>query len=87
MYVTDEKDLIMELSMKWVGNPIIIVAVKASMNCEQPFMYYSRLKYKQMDIFSWPNNKEFHIRTCTRVDINWTNVLNLYFNSHSREHI
>lgn len=29
VYVTDEKELIMELSMKWAGNPNIIVAAKA----------------------------------------------------------
>lgn len=29
VYSTDEKELIMELSMKWAGNPNIIVAVKA----------------------------------------------------------
>lgn len=29
VYVTDEKELIMELSMKWAGNPNILVAVKA----------------------------------------------------------
>ncbi|XP_030541494.1 synaptotagmin-2 [Rhodamnia argentea] len=29
VYLTDEKELIMELSMKWAGNPNIIVAAKA----------------------------------------------------------
>lgn len=29
VYVTDEKELIMEPSFKWAGNPNIIVAVKA----------------------------------------------------------
>lgn len=29
VYVTDEKELIMEPSMKWAGNPNIFVAVKA----------------------------------------------------------
>lgn len=29
VYATDEKELIMELSMKWAGNPNITVAVKA----------------------------------------------------------
>jgi hypothetical protein len=29
VYSTDEKELIMELSLKWAGNPNIIVAVKA----------------------------------------------------------
>ena len=29
VYSTDEKELIMEPSMKWAGNPNIIVAVKA----------------------------------------------------------
>lgn len=29
VYVTDEKELIMEPSLKWAGNPDITVAVKA----------------------------------------------------------
>lgn len=29
VYITDEKELIMEPSFKWAGNPNIIVAVKA----------------------------------------------------------
>lgn len=29
MYSTDEKELIMEPSIKWAGNPNILVAVKA----------------------------------------------------------
>lgn len=29
VYITGEKELIMELSMKWAGNPNILVAVKA----------------------------------------------------------
>lgn len=29
VYVTDEKELIMEPSVKWAGNPNIIVAIKA----------------------------------------------------------
>lgn len=29
VYVTDEKELIMEPSVKWAGNPNITVAVKA----------------------------------------------------------
>lgn len=29
VYSTDEKELIMEPSMKWAGNPNIIVAIKA----------------------------------------------------------
>ncbi|KAI6668078.1 hypothetical protein NL676_036578 [Syzygium grande] len=29
VYLTEEKELIMELSMKWAGNPNIIVAAKA----------------------------------------------------------
>lgn len=29
VYITDEKELIMEPSIKWAGNPNVIVAVKA----------------------------------------------------------
>ena len=29
VYITDEKELIMESSVKWAGNPNILVAVKA----------------------------------------------------------
>ena len=29
VYMTDEKELIMEPSFKWAGNPNVIVAVKA----------------------------------------------------------
>ena len=29
VYVTDEKELIMEPALRWAGNPNIIVAVKA----------------------------------------------------------
>ena len=29
VYVTDEKELIMEPSIKWAGNPNVLVAVKA----------------------------------------------------------
>lgn len=29
MYVTDEKELIMEPSVKWAGNPNITIVVKA----------------------------------------------------------
>lgn len=29
VYVTDEKEIIMEPSLKWAGNPNILIAVKA----------------------------------------------------------
>ena len=29
VYATDDKEIIMELSVKWAGNPNILVAVKA----------------------------------------------------------